>query len=107
MNCPTHDFAKTLGAFLPLRVGGVCGADGERAGVRCAFPVKATRPCIPIGPTAFIHPSFAKIFVSATNCSKLNFSARSWGEMLSSANAASSFSFGQSCFNSFNIILRR
>jgi hypothetical protein len=21
----------------PLRVGGVCGADGERAGVRCAF----------------------------------------------------------------------
>jgi len=29
-----HRFAQTLGAFLPLRVG---GADGERAGVRCAF----------------------------------------------------------------------
>ena len=33
-------FAKTLRAFLPLRVGGVCGADCEadvrqRAGVRC------------------------------------------------------------------------
>ena len=25
----TRDFAPTLGAFLPLRVGGVCGADGE------------------------------------------------------------------------------
>ena len=37
MDHTTHDFAKTLGAFLPLRVGGVCGADGERAGVRCAF----------------------------------------------------------------------
>jgi len=24
LNHPTHDFAKTLGAFLPLRVGGVC-----------------------------------------------------------------------------------
>ena len=35
VNHPTHDFAKSLGAFLPLRVGGVCGADGERAGVRC------------------------------------------------------------------------
>jgi len=30
-------FARMLGAFLPLRVGGVCGTDGERAGVRCAF----------------------------------------------------------------------
>jgi hypothetical protein len=30
-------FAKRLGAFPPLRVGGVCGADGERAGVRCSF----------------------------------------------------------------------
>jgi hypothetical protein len=28
-------FAKALRAFLPLRVGGVRGADGERAGVRC------------------------------------------------------------------------
>jgi hypothetical protein len=43
-NHPTHDFAKTLGAFLPLRVGGVWGADGEscqaevRPGVR--FPRK-------------------------------------------------------------------
>jgi len=33
---PIHSriFAGTLGAFPPLRVGGVCGADGERAGVR-------------------------------------------------------------------------
>ena len=29
-------WAVTPGAFLPLRVGGVCGADGERAGVRCS-----------------------------------------------------------------------
>jgi hypothetical protein len=36
MNHPTHDSVQTLGAFLPLRVGGVRGADGERAGVRCA-----------------------------------------------------------------------
>jgi DUF1680 family protein len=56
MNRPTHDFIKTLGAFFPLRnpsptgvgEGGRrpdegcrgknknCGADGERAGVRCA-----------------------------------------------------------------------
>ncbi len=28
---------STLRAFLPLRVGGVGGADGERAGVRCMF----------------------------------------------------------------------
>ena len=28
---------KTPGVFPPLRVGGVGGADGERAGVRCAF----------------------------------------------------------------------
>ena len=27
--------AWKLGAILPLRVGGVSGADGERAGVRC------------------------------------------------------------------------
>jgi len=31
---PGH--VKTQGAFLPLRVGGVCGADGERVGVRCS-----------------------------------------------------------------------
>ena len=37
MNHPGQDITKTLRAFLPLRVGGVCGADGERAGVRCAF----------------------------------------------------------------------
>jgi len=37
MHHQTHNFIKTLGAFLPLRVGGVCGADGERAGVRCSF----------------------------------------------------------------------
>jgi len=30
------DHLETLGAFLPLRVGGVCAADGERAGVRCS-----------------------------------------------------------------------
>ena len=30
------EFAKTRRTFLPLRVGGVCGADGERAGVRCS-----------------------------------------------------------------------
>ncbi len=28
-------FAKALRAFLPLRFGGVCGADGDRAGARC------------------------------------------------------------------------
>jgi len=32
---PTPSSDETLGAFLPLRVGGVGGADGERAGVRC------------------------------------------------------------------------
>ena len=32
VNHPTHDFAKTPGAFLPLRVGGVGGADGEGRG---------------------------------------------------------------------------
>ena len=37
MNLAARDIGKTLGAFLPLRVGGVCGADGERAGVRCSF----------------------------------------------------------------------
>ena len=37
LNHPGQDIAKTLRAFLPLRVGGVCGADGERAGVRCSF----------------------------------------------------------------------
>ena len=37
MNHPGQDIAKTLRAFLPLRVGGVGGADGERAGVRCSF----------------------------------------------------------------------
>ena len=36
MNHPTHDSIKTQRAFLPLRVGGVGGADGERGGVRCA-----------------------------------------------------------------------
>jgi hypothetical protein len=36
LNHPGQDIAKTLRAFLPLRVGGVCGADGERAGVRCS-----------------------------------------------------------------------
>jgi hypothetical protein len=30
MNHPGQDITKTLRAFLPLRVGGVCGADGER-----------------------------------------------------------------------------
>ena len=30
-------FDKTRGTFLPLRVGGVGGADGERAGVKCLF----------------------------------------------------------------------
>ena len=30
-------FAEALGTFLPLRVGVVGGADGERAGVRCSF----------------------------------------------------------------------
>ncbi len=30
------DFAETLGAFLPLRVGGVCGADGERIPRTCS-----------------------------------------------------------------------
>ena len=33
MNHPAHAIVMTLGAFLPLRVG---GADGERAGVRCS-----------------------------------------------------------------------
>jgi hypothetical protein len=37
INYPTRSSAATLRAFLPLRVGGVCGADGERAGVRCSF----------------------------------------------------------------------
>jgi len=37
LNHPGQDITKTLRAFLPLRVGGVCGADGERAGVRCSF----------------------------------------------------------------------
>ena len=30
-------FTKMRRTFLPLRVGGVGGADGERAGVRCSF----------------------------------------------------------------------
>ena len=34
---PSKHLGKRLGAFLPLRVGGVGGADGERAGVRCSF----------------------------------------------------------------------
>jgi len=39
MNHPMHDFNKTLGAFLLLRVGGVVGADGERArGEVCVPP---------------------------------------------------------------------
>ena len=37
LNHPVHAIGKTQGAFLPLRVGGVGGADGERAGVRCSF----------------------------------------------------------------------
>ena len=37
LNQPAHSNVKTRGAFPPLRVGGVGGADGERAGVRCAF----------------------------------------------------------------------
>jgi hypothetical protein len=37
MNKPAFNFMLTLRAFPPLRVGGVCGADGERAGVRCSF----------------------------------------------------------------------
>ena len=36
LNDPAYASAKTLRAFPPLRVGGVGGADGERAGVRCA-----------------------------------------------------------------------
>jgi len=28
---------RAFDCCLPLRVGGVCGADGERVGVRCAF----------------------------------------------------------------------
>jgi hypothetical protein len=36
-NRPTHDLDKALGTFLPLRVGEVCGGDGERAGVRAGF----------------------------------------------------------------------
>jgi N-glycosylase/DNA lyase len=36
LNQLTHSSAKMLGAFPPLRVGGVSGADGERAGVRCS-----------------------------------------------------------------------
>ncbi len=28
---------EAFACFLPLRVGGVCEADGERGGVRCAF----------------------------------------------------------------------
>ncbi len=35
LNHPRHSIEKALRAFPPLRVGGVCGADGERAGVRC------------------------------------------------------------------------
>jgi hypothetical protein len=31
LNHPTHDSIKTQGAFLPLRVGGVSGADGAYA----------------------------------------------------------------------------
>ena len=36
LNQPVLSNVKTPGAFPPLRVGGVGGADGERAGVRCA-----------------------------------------------------------------------
>jgi hypothetical protein len=36
LNHLRHSIEKTLEAFLPLRVGGVCEADGERAGVRCS-----------------------------------------------------------------------
>ena len=50
---------------------------------------------------------FEMILVSSTNCSKLNFSARSCGEIFNSAKAAASLSAAQSCFNSFSIILRR
>src|SRR4051812_3266382 len=46
-------------------------------------------------------------WVNLTNCSKVTFSARIWGESCNCSKAAVNFSTGQFCFNSFNIILRR
>ena len=72
---------------------------------RAGFAINDFVPIIDDVENFFGHG--ARICVSCTNWESETASARIWGESSVCSKAAASFSTGQCCFNSLNIIFRR